>query len=281
MTRRTIAVALVAIGLLGAAALADVCPLCLQQIPDGEKYCSRHKAELVARRMTSTEEQQLVGDLKTARDAYQKELEALEKFYTERANADGLGKIEDELQDFRQARHYSDTHWEDSLTDLAAKEVNPEADKLLAEADELRGGLNPFSRADRYQKAAAKYQEILLKYPSSTAVDDAAFGMGEIYSSRSVKEYNRAVRFYELAYLADPGTPHNALLRAAKVCDGDLGDYEDAARFYWLTAMKDSSMVDRKLAEVRLKELQKTGFGSTYSLTPVADEKAVNEGETK
>jgi TolA-binding protein len=280
MTRKTLATALVALCLFGSAALAAVCPLCLQQIPEGEKYCARHRAEMVALRMSSTEEQRLVDELKAARQAYQEKLEGLEKFYTERADADGLDGVEDELKAFRQAKHYASTHWEDALTDLVAKEEVPEANQLLADADDLRTGLNPFSRADRYQKAAAKYQEILLKYPTSTAVDDAAFGLGEIHSSSSVKEYRRAVRFYELAYLSNPATPHDALLRAAKVCDDDLGDYEEAARFYWLAAKMDDSMVDRKLAAMRLKELQKTGFGTSYSLEPApAAEEAAGEAK--
>lgn len=281
MTRQRIVVALLAIGLAGAVALAEVCPLCLQEISSGEKYCSRHKAELVAKRLNSSEEQQIVNELKSARETYRAKLEALEKFYKERANADGLEKIEAEIADFNSAKHFAGVQWEDSLADVAAKEDVKEANELLAQADKFRGGLHPFSRGDRLQKAATLYQEILLTYPTSSVTDEAAFGLGEIYSSGSVKDYKRAVKFYDIAYRADPATTTDALIRAAKVCDSDLAEYEQAAFYYWLAARMDSSVVDKKMSEIRLKELQKKGFGVAYKFAAETEETQAPQGTTE
>jgi len=281
MKRGAIVIALGAVLVTAAWAWAAVCPLCLQQIPEGEKYCERHKAEMLARRIASTDESRLVEELQTSRDAYQEKLEALEKFYEERGNADGLRKVRDELLDFRRARQYTDSNWEEGLTDLNAVENIPEANELLEAADDLRKGINPFSRARRYPAAAAKYQEILLKYPTSTVVDDAAYGMGEIYSSGSVGEYRRAMRFYELAYIADPATQQGALISAAEVADDDLGDYEEAARFYWLASRMGDSLVDRKMAAMRLNDLQKKGFGTKYVAETPVEVAGEDDGEAK
>ena len=101
--------------------------------------------------------------------------------------------------------------------------------------------------------------------PNSTAVDSAAFGLGEIYSSGSVDEYRRAVVFYELAYLSNKDIKHEALYHAAKVCDDDLAAYEDAARYYWLASHKGISAITRQKAAMRLKQLQKKGYGRAYA----------------
>ena len=261
---------------------AGVCPLCLQQIPDGEKYCERHKAELLAQRISSQEEKQLVDALVEARETYHQQLKALKVFYEERGNADGLHRVSAELDDAKDARKFAYQNWEDSLPELSATEPSPEADALLAEADKLRKSFNPFNRGSRLKSAAEKYQQILIDHPNSTAVDSAAFGLGEVYSSGAVGEYERAVKFYELAYLANPKTPHDTLYRAAQVCDSDLADYECAARFYWLAHGVSGVTKTRIFASRRLRQLQKAGFGTSYTLgeaAPAQDEDAAPTAE--
>ena len=282
MNLRTTVVAVVAVFLAGAVAMAAVCPLCLRSIPDGEKYCERHKAEMVAKSVTSTDEAKLVNDLQASRAEYRTRLEAMEKFYKDRGNAEGLHRVQTELADHDKARQFAYLYWEDKLTDLNATTANADADKLLAEADAMRGKFGPFSRGDRYREAAGKYQQILINYPSSTAVTGAAFGLGEIYSSGVVAEYPRAVKFFELAYLSNPKTPLEAVFRAAQICDNELSEYSNAARYYWMAARMSQSAVIRKRAAMRLAQLQKGGFGKDYTVVEEKKEAApADEGEKK
>ena len=138
MTLRMAAVSICAVMLVSALAWANVCPLCLQSIPDTEKFCPRHKAEIQAKTASATEEKKLVDNLAAARADYKARLEALETFYESRGYAEGLRKIRQELKDHVEGSHFGYVNWEDKLPELSATTPNPEADKLLWEADGLR-----------------------------------------------------------------------------------------------------------------------------------------------
>ena len=275
MTLRKVVASLCAALLVCAVSWAAVCPLCLQQIPDGEKYCARHKAEILAETLTAGEEQKIADDAMRARAAYEAKLAALETYYESRGNAERLIQVRKERKDEAESRHFEYVHWEDRLPELSATTEIPEATQLLKEADSTRTAINPFNRGDRYKQAAVQYQQILIQYPNSTAVDSAAFALGEIYSSSVVGEPARAVKLYKLAYLANPETRNDAVYRAAQVCDNDLSEYEHAAHYYWLAAKQGKSLLTRKEAAFRLGQLQKKDFGTSYSLDERTPEPAV------
>ena len=265
MTLRAFAKAVCVVMVLGALACAAECPLCLRQIPEGVKYCERCKTMMLANEANAADEKKHVDTLIEARADYLARLEEMVRFYEERGDAEGLRRSQAELTDLRTARKLVHQNWEESLPELSAAKPTPEADKLLEEGDASRKKFNPFKRGANLRAAAEKYQEILQMYPNSTAVDSAAFGLGEIYSSGSVGEYRRAVVFYELAYLSNKDIKHEALYHAARVCDGDLAAYEDAARYYWLASHKGISAITRQKAAMRLKQLQKKGYGLAYA----------------
>jgi len=278
MTWRSVVASACAALLACAVSWGAVCPLCLQEIPDGEKYCARHKAEMVAETLAAGEEQKLADEVMRARADYEAKLAALEKYYESRGNAERLIQVRKEVRDEAEAPHFTYVYWEDRLPDLSATTEVPEATDLLKAADATRTSINPLNRGDRLKTAAVEYQQILLQYPNSTAADSAAFGLGEIYSSSRVGEPARAVKFYKLAYLANPDHPKNdAVYRAAQVCDDDLSEYEHAAYYYWLAAKRGKSFLTRKQAAFRLGQLQKKGFGTSYSL----DEKTPEPAEAK
>jgi TolA-binding protein len=281
MTWRKVVASLCAALLVCAVSCAAVCPLCLQQIPDGERYCARCKAQMLAEKLTSGEEQKLADDAMRARAAYEAKLAALETYYESRGNAERLIQVRKERKDEAESRHFEYVHWEDRLPELSATNEVPEATGLLKEADATRTAINPFNRGDRYKQAAVQYQQILIKYPNSTAVDSAAFGLGEIYSSSVVGEPARAVKLYKLAYLANPETRNDAVYRAAQVCDNDLSEYEHAAHYYWLAAKQGKSLLTRKEAAFRLGQLQKKDFGTSYSLDERTPEPAVAPANAK
>lgn len=272
MSLRTASAAVCMVLLSAAVCWAAACPLCLQAIPEGEKYCQAHKAEMLAKTISSAEEAKLAAATVEARAVYRARLEELQKFYKERGNAEGLQKVEAELAGLRRVPQFSLTRWEEGVVQLSAVRVDEEANALLAKAEAIMAKLNPFGRGARLSEAAVVYREILLQHPDSTATTRAAFQLGEIYSSVHVKEYERAVTFYELSYLSDPKKDNGALLQAAQVCDNHLSDYGQAARFYWMAAHRSDSLVTRQRALTRLKQLQKSGFGTKYTVGDVPQE---------
>lgn len=276
MEWRTVAVSVSTVLFSGALAWAAVCPLCLTDIPDSEKYCARHKAEMVAKKMTSQDEKKIVDETLKARQDYQAKLDALAKFYQSRGNDDCLRRVQDEIRDFNESRHFDGINLEDRLTELSAKTPSAEADKLLKEADAIRTSSNPLNRGERLRAAAAKYQEILMKYPTSTAVDHAAYGLGEVYASTVVNEPARAAKYFELAFLANPNTETDALYRAAQISD-QRADYENAARFYWMAAKTAKHALTKNRSIDRLQTLQKAGFGSGYVVSELLKEPAMEK----
>lgn len=266
MTRRTALAAVCGVLLASAVSWAAVCPLCLQTIPDGEKYCTRHKAEMLAKTISSADEKRLVDDLTRARSDYEARLQALEKHYADVGNSGRLLQVRKEIKDSTEGSRFQYVNWEDTLPELAAKDQVPEATALLKDADALKDAFNPFTRGARFKEAAVKYQQILIHYPNSNVVDKAAFALGDIYSSSAVKEYPRAVKLYELAYLANPHNDVRACYRAAEVNDVELSQYEEAAHFYWLAAKTSKDESTRESAASRLLQIQKMEFGRDYSL---------------
>jgi len=277
ISRATLA-GLVGVLFIGAAAWAGVDPLTLEQIPEGQKYSQRTLAELQAKRMNTREEGEKVGAVMQTRAAYLTTLEALKVFYVERGNAEGLRKVSAEIEDLRKARQFVSMNWEETLGELTTTRQTAEADKVLADADKLRKGINPFTKTARLREAAELYKKILLEYPNSTATHAAAFHLGEIHGTGSIGEYNRAVKFYELSYLANPEGEFDPLFKAAQVCDRDLTDYERAARYYWLGTRMGRSVYTRQFSRTRLGQLQAKGFGTQYTVQEEAPPAPVPEG---
>jgi len=251
--------------LVGVAAYAAVDPDTLEQIPEGQKHSRRQIARMMARQVSPEKEQRLADAVAKAREDYLKSLEELRDYYKKQANARGLRMADAELEDVSIARHFVYVRWEDKLAEVSATREDPDANKLLAEADKLRKGFSPFGRAGRRRKAARLYEEIIQKHPKSAAVDSAAYGLAEVYRSGSFGEYRRAVRFYEMCYLANPNTKHDALFKAAQVCDTDLTDYENAARYYWMASKLGVTGYSRQYSRMRLKQLREKGFGASLA----------------
>lgn len=266
MIRRAAVQAIVVVLLVGLSAWAEVDPVTLERIPKGKKYSHRQIAEFLAKQASSKREQERVEAVGKARAEYLKQLETLRVYYKEYGNAEGLRKTSVEIEDVRNARHFVYLYWEDKLPELSATSEDPNANRRLAEADRLRKRILPFQRKARMRKAAVLYREILEKYPRSTAVDSAAYGLGEVYVTSVFSEYRRAVRFFELCYLSNPRTQHDALFRAAQVCDSDLTDYENAARYYWMASRMSPSAYSRHYAAARLRQLKTDGFGTAYGV---------------
>ena len=250
--------------LTAAVALAQVDPETLERLHKGEKYGEYTRAKITVRRLSAKSEEKHVERIVKARAEYQASLEALEKLYEDQGAAEGLRRVKAEMDDFKSAHQFTYQYWEDRLPELTVKEKNAAADKMLLQADELRKSLNPFNRRKRCKAATKLYRQILVEYPSSTASAPAAYGMGEVCASMTMGEYRRAVKFFELCYVADPASALEPLYRAARVLDSDLADHDGAARYYYMTSKLSPKASVRRRALRRLSELHAAGFGWEY-----------------
>lgn len=273
MTWRKIAKSCLVLTTLAALALAAEYPLGTRQDEARKKYAGGLSPIAAAKRVITQEETELVDAVILSREQYRRNLANLKGFYDRIGYFDGLRRVENESEDLERARKHSYIFWEEILPKLSASIPNPTADKLLQEGDTLRKNVSPFNREWRLYKARENYRTILQKYPNSTAVDSAAFGLGEIYAGSAVGEYKRGVFFYDLCYLSNQKTKHEALFRAAQVLDEDLTDYPKAAEYYWLTIKHGQTKLARHRASMRLQSLQKLGFGTEF--------KAKKESEVK
>lgn len=280
MTWRRIAKSCVVLVALGALVLAAEYPLGTRQDEARKKYAGKLPPIMAAKRVITKEEAKLADAVILAREQYKRSLASLREFYAGKAYFDGLRRVEAEIEHLNRARKYHYILWEELLPTLSATTPDPAADKLLKEADALRKSLNPFNREWRLWQAREKYRAILQKHPNSTAVDSAAFGLGEVYSCGAVGEYKRALTFYDLCYLSNPNTKHEPLFRAAQVLDEDRVEYGKAAEYYWLTIKHGRSKLVRHRASMRLKSLQKMGFGTEFKKeeeTPEAEALSTEE----
>ena len=254
-------------------------PVTLEKLHEGEQYGRHTRAKILARKLTSDTQANKVAAVHEAREAYRKALEDLRDSFEEQGNAEGLRRAKAELEDLENSRHFTYQYWEDKLPELSAEEPNEKAQELLIEADDLRTAFNPFNRGDRYRKVAELYRQILQEYPRSQAVEGAAYGLGNIYSSASVGEYKRAVRFFELCYLAKPNSKLDPLYAAAEVLCHDLADYQNAARYYYVSSKLSPDEDIREDSLERLEELQEDGYGRSFTDEPVEDEADAEEAE--
>jgi tetratricopeptide (TPR) repeat protein len=105
--------------------------------------------------------------------------------------------------------------------------------------------------------ALSKYEQLIAKYPKSSRISDAAFGMASIYEYR--KDYDKAVVNYQRTYQWNPQTPTVARFKAAYILDNQLGRRAEALQIYQEALSKITKSGEHRqwvaLAEQRVKEL--------------------------
>ena len=86
-------------------------------------------------------------------------------------------------------------------------------------------------------------------------IDDAAYMLGEIYESKSYKQYRRAAMYYERCFQWNNNTQFEARLRAARLYDKQLQERPRAIELYREVTTHETDPKRMQEAQKRLLEL--------------------------
>jgi len=176
----------------------------------------------------------LAEEVARTRKAYGRALTALKDYYASRGNATKIEWIDSEIAAYDKVPKVQYL----VVAELASPNLRPA--RRIAAGDQLyKEGLNykdypafPPGKKDYLKVALEKFETIILKYPESDKIADAAFRMGEIYGGWYFEDWARAVQSYERCWQWDPATPHPALFNAAKIYDEKLKNRVKAVELY-------------------------------------------------
>jgi tetratricopeptide (TPR) repeat protein len=206
----------------------------------------------------AADEIDLVEQLATQRQAYQRSLETLIKYYETSGNNDKLTWARTELQALDRIPQYRYIVESQRLpADLKATAKIQAADDLYAKAmeTERKAGVLPVLKDEQLLRAALnQYSQLISQYPTSDKIDDAAFRMGGIHEY--FKDYVIALSFYQRAYQWDPATPNPARFKAAFILDWRLHRRAEALQLYQEAIVKEAQFTEYKAtAERRIQDL--------------------------
>jgi tetratricopeptide (TPR) repeat protein len=199
------------------------------------------------------QEVDLVERLVTHRRTYRRLLDALIRYYAEKRNYEKLDWAEAERKALEFVKPYqylmSATI---PIESLRPQESIAEADRLLEEGKRLakKGGHGFPALYERrtMKQALNKFHRILVDYPTSDKIAEAAYWLGYIHKeyfydvAQQIDDNEIAVQYFERAYTWDPNLPLQARFEAAVVYDFRLHDRERALRLY-------QEVVDRETFE--------------------------------
>lgn len=191
-------------------------------------------------------EVQLVEQMARHRRLYQEHLDALKMFYDRQGNHIKASWVRVELEQLELGpqREYL-VIAEVAGPDLQSQAIVEEADTLYREAmnyvKEGRGALGRlFAKKKKLYTAIEKLDELITNYPTSDKIDDAAFQIAEIYRYY-LKEYNRALLYYQRVWQWDARTPLPARYWVARIYDDQLHNRVKALYYYEQVVNLESS----------------------------------------
>lgn len=215
-----------------------------------------------------------VETLAGSRDAYRRALIALVEFYGSVGNATKLQWAQTELKTFDQMVRYEylqPAEW--VPISLGATDSIEEADLLFRQAKSLykeSGGLIIVTNKGKLREALGLFNRLIVEYPSSDKIDDAAYKAGRIYEY--LKNYELAAIYYQRTFQWNEATSYPARYRAAWVMDQKLRMRTEALALYKLAVAKESRYTDNtEFARIRIKELSKPSPEMVPGLTVPAE----------
>jgi tetratricopeptide (TPR) repeat protein len=209
----------------------------------------------------------LVEQVVASRQAYRANLDALVRYYNRAGNNDKLMWSSKELNALDSIPWYKYLIASTNITqeEYKATTMVPDADLLYDDAllleNEAKLGGVLVTNKDKYRAALNKYEQLIIKYPTSDKIDDASYQCGEI--SEYFKDYTIALEYYQKAYQLNPDLDKPARFRAARILDQRMHRSDEALKLYKeaiATEGRYSKYLEwKKNAEARIVELEKTG----------------------
>jgi tetratricopeptide (TPR) repeat protein len=216
--------------------------------------------------LTPAGEIDIVEDVATSRQAYREGLEMLVRYYTKTGNNHKLDWAEKELNALNVMPQYNYIVPVVAPNTYRATTMNPDADLLYEDARLQKEQAEVLGKAivnkNMYRLALRKFEDVIVRYPTSDKIDDAAYMAGEI--SEYFRDYSIALDYYQRSYTWDPDTPHPARFKAARILDKYMHRNAEALELY-KKAIDTEGRYDKyrelkTAAEERINALEKTGM---------------------
>ncbi len=198
----------------------------------------------------------LVERLMNARKEYQETLEAMRAYYIAVGDLERARWAEDELLQYH--RITKQAFRLDQVVppaNLKAEHNIPEANNMLLQARLYKDKGWGQDYTDNQRRAELLLDTLLVKYPQSDKISQAAYLLGDIYEGRTYKQYARAALFFERCYQWNPKTQLDARLRAARLYEKALNERVKAIEIYREITTHESDPKRVEEAERKLTEL--------------------------
>src|SRR5262249_50019031 len=139
-----------------------------------------------------------VEKLLVARKEYQKILEQLRVTYLKAGDLERAKWAEDELRQYHRIPHYAfRLELDVPPPNLNGNTNVPEANKLFTLAMTYKDKGWGTDYVDNQRRAEILFQKLLSEYPQSNKIDDTAYMLGDIYESKSYKQFRRSAAYFE------------------------------------------------------------------------------------
>ena len=208
-------------------------------------------------------EVQLVEQMARYRGQYENHLSLIKDFYDRQGNHLKASWAVDELAHLEAGpKHSYLVIAETAGADLRARETIIDADLLYRAGMNLykqgRGKLGKFFvNEKKLYLATDKFNELIESYPESDKIDDAAFQIAEIYN-HYLKDYRKALLYYQRVWQWDTLTPLPARFAVAQIYDEYLHDRVKALEYYQLAITLEPNFPDKaEYAQSRIDEITK------------------------
>jgi len=208
----------------------------------------------------AAEEMAIIESVVSARGLYLKNMEKLVAFYTRNQNPIKLRMAAEELDSLKKTTQQDYLIIGETLgPNLRPQKSIPDAEKLYQQARLLDDGPDPGKADENKRKALDLYLDLMRRFPESTRIADSAYYSAVIYEN-TLKDYYRAVIYYQRTYEWDPLTSHSAQILAARICHLKLNENGMARRFYEAARDGATSPADRVEGKGMAELLKAWGF---------------------
>jgi hypothetical protein len=176
---------------------------------------------------------EIVERLLAARKEYQTTLETLRAFYIGTGDIEKARWAEEELVQYhRIAKNPFNLKLDVPPPTLQGNYNIPEANELYRQAIKFKDKGWGQDYTDNEHRAELLFQQLLTNYPQSNRISDAAYQLGDIYESKTFRQYERAAAYFERCFQWNPKTHFDARLRAARLYERYQSERSHAIEIY-------------------------------------------------